>query len=320
MHKLKNPKVLIAVLLSLGLIGGGTFFVLNTNKQINTKDAKITELEGKLNAVSTTTTGYKLVGDVEGGKRIEETDFEQCVVTEESATTVITDLSKVLKGYYKVDLKKGSVLTQDVVNNVKIEDDQRLLDVITHSNPVGITEGAYVDIRISLPKGEDFIALAHKKVQEVNGGVLKLIVSEEDIHTYNSMLVDSLLYGGTQIYAVEYVEGGVQRPADTYYPMSTDVLSIAQKDPNLLNAIKSDMLNRRSKLDESLKGLSPKEEEEINKVLERGKQDLNGKMTEAEKVAEQRRLELEAQKKAEENAQNQASSDPADSFGTSAGV
>lgn len=320
MHKLKNPKVLIAVLLSLGLIGGGTFYVINNNKTIEGKDAKIAELEANIQAMGDIVSGYKLVADVSAGKKIEESDFEQCRVTVESADTIITDLSSVLKGYYRVDMTKGTVLTNDVVNNVKVTDDQRLLDIVTHSNPVGIEAGKYVDIRISLPRGEDFIALSHKKVQEVNGGVLKLIVSEEDIHTYNSMLVDSLLYGGTQIYAVEYVEGGVQKPADTYYPMSTDVLSIAQKDPNLLNAIKSDMLNRRSKLDSSLQGLSPTEEDEVNAILEKGKERLNDKMSEAEIVANKRKEELEAQKKAEEAANGGGAATPENSFGTSAGV
>ncbi len=320
MHKLKDPKVWLAVMLVLGL-GVGGFMVFKKNKEIENKDARIADLEASISAMGDTVNGYKLVADVEAGKKLNESDFEQCKVTVDSSDTVIKDLNSVLKYYYRVDLKKGSLLTDDVVNKVKVTDDQRLLDIITHNNPVGLSEGKYVDIRITLPHGEDFIALSHKKVESINAGVLKLIVSEEDIHTYNSMLVDSLMYPGTQIYAVEYVEGGVQKPADTYYPISTNVLGIAQKDPNLLNAIKSDMLNRRAKLDASLPQKTEQELEEISSVLEKGKERLSGKMTEAEAVAEKRRIELEAQKKAEENSGGGGEiTNPEDAFGTSAGV
>lgn len=138
--------------------------------------------------------------------------------------------------------------------------------------------------------------MAHKKVQSISGGVLKLVVTERDIHTYNSMLIDSLIYPGTTLYAIEYLEGGIQSGADTYYPLSSNVLAIAQKDPNLLDAIKSDIIHRREALET---GLESVDDEEITRTLERGREKHQESITEAEREF-QRRMEQLAEQQAQE--------------------
>jgi len=304
LSKLKDIRVILIIVLILSwVISGVGVYILNMtkDKQIQAKETELNNVKQTLNNIGELVTVYTVASDMKMGKKIEETDLVPIQVPSTMANNMVKDMTEVVGKHYKVDVKGGSPLTYDMVFEDELRDDMRLLDVVLHVVPVGLKVGSYVDVRISLPLGEDFIAMAHKKVYGVNGSVLKLAVSEEDIHAYNSMLVDSVLYPGTSIYAVEYVQAGAQKPADTYYPVSKNVLAVVQKDPNLISAIKSDILRRREALEKGLESAnsgSYLENESLDRVLETFKERLKDKYNEAERlhqIQQERQAEMDAQ-------------------------
>lgn len=300
MSKLKDIKVILIILLVISWIGaglGGYLFYTAKEKQLALKDAELAEMTGTLNQIGELVTAYAVSSDVVTGKKIDESDLLPIDVPISMVTNLTLDPAELIGKYFKTSLTSGTAISSDVVYTDEITDDQRLLDVVVHNIPVGLKEGSFVDVRITLPKGEDFIAMAHKKVHTISGGVLKLVVTEKDIHTYNSMLIDSLIYPGTTLYAIEYLEGGIQSGADTYYPLSSNVLAIAQKDPNLLDAIKSDIIHRRESLET---GLVSVDDEEVTRTLERGREKHQESITEAEREF-QRRMERMAEQQAEQD-------------------
>lgn len=309
LRKFRDMKFLLAFLLILTWLivaGFGYFYYAMNQKELAVKNTKIEELNTNLTQIGELITAYTVTAEVKAGQEIKDTDLTSIQVPVTMATNLVQDLGEIEGKYYRLDMTAGTALSKDAVFENELTDDTRLFDVVLHSTPVGLKVGTFVDVRISLPLGEDFIAIPHKKVHAINGGVIKLAVTEEDIHAYNSMLVDSLLYPGTQMYAVEYLEGGVQKKADAYYPMSKNILSIAQKDPNLLSAIKSDILKRRTALEKGLSALetdSPSDtpDESLDKVLERGRAEYQQNVADAQqehqiKAAQQ--AELDAQQAA----------------------
>lgn len=306
MRWLLDLRVILSIILVLVIITGaavGFLYYNNFNNKLQEKDLRIAELEYGLQQIGQLVPAFTVNSDVRMGKEIKETDLTPIEVPISMATNIIGTLEELKGKHYKVDLKAGTPITTDVVTEIEITDDVRLLDVVLHTVPVGIEPGDYVDIRIALPMGEDFIGMSHKRVYDVNGGVLKIAVNEEDIHAYNSMLVDSLLYPGTMIYALEYLEGGAQKAADTYYPISKSVLAIAEKDPNLISAIKADMLLRREAVETSLDSIKISASE-IERTLQRGRERLASSIDAASKEYERRMSRLaDEERRAERNRQ-----------------
>ena len=306
LRKLLDLRVILVIVLVITWGAGGLlgyFYYNSNNEKLALKDAEIGQLNTSLEQIGQLVPAYTVAMDVDMGKKIEETDLLPIQVPLSMATNLLQDPAEIIGKHYKLDVKQGTPLTQDIIYEEELTDDMRLFDVVLHNIPVGLQVGSFVDVRIMLPLGEDFISLPHKKVVAINGGVLKLAVKENDIHAYNSMLVDSLLYPGTQLYATEYIEGGAQAPADSYYPISKNILAVAQKDPNLMSAIKSDILHRREALEDGLSSIDTVKDEDLNYILERGRDNILANMTEANRDYTVRMEKLEEERRqAEANA------------------
>lgn len=309
MRYLKDLRVILAIVLVITLVGAGLgfYFVTSNNKKvIADKDSQIQNLSAQISNIELTVPVAILATDVVRGKIVEEADITYVEIPESAAALCMKDFSEIqpsVQGetiYYKSDLSAGTFLTNDCFYSEVLTSDLRYYDVVTHQNPIGLEADTYVDIRIQLPMGDDYVGLAHKRVIQLNSGVLKLILNEEEIHIYNSMLVDSILYPGTQIYAVEYVEGGIQDAAISYYPISSTVYSVAEGDPNLLSAIQQDIQLRRQSMEGKLAtsgmGLSEKDMEELNKVISKGRENVLKVMTASQKQVDKEKEEYAKQK------------------------
>lgn len=249
---------------------------------IESQNQQITNLEASLTDIGPLITGYVVTQDVRAGEQITEENLDSIVMevsvpeklnlglpesTENGDTTVIQNKSDLVDKYFKIGLKEGTVITVEDIVTEKIDNTWRYYDMILDETPIGITAGDYVDIRISFPFGEDFIAMSHKKVEEINSGILKLIVDEHDIMAYNSMLLDKALYSGVKVYAIKYVDGGAQTSAENFYPVQTNLSEISVLDPNILEEVKQEMVLKRQVLDNAIGGtVDTKTEKELAKI------------------------------------------------------
>lgn len=269
--------LVIALLCVLGLSS------INKYKAtIESQNQHITDLEASLTNIGPLIKGYVVTQDVRAGEQITEDNLDSVVMevsvpeklnlglpesTENGDTTIIQSKTDLIDKYFKIGLKEGTVITVEDIVTEKIDNTWRYYDMILDETPIGITAGDYVDIRISFPFGEDFIAMSHKKVEEINSGILKLIVDEHDIMAYNSMLLDKALYSGVKIYAIKYVDGGAQTSAENFYPVQTNLSEISVLDPNILEEIKQEMVLKRQVLDNAIGGtVDTKTEKELAKI------------------------------------------------------
>lgn len=299
-------KIILILFIVMIIAAGGVLGYLQIqkyNKLIESKDNEILQLKQTIAAIGDLATGYIVRADIKAGREVKESDLEPVDIPVSMAGSLVTNLKDIEDKYYKLDLSQGTALALDMLMYDELEDSMRIHDIVTDENPIGITEGKYVDIRISMPLGEDFVAMSHKRVYGINDGVLKLAVNEMDIHVYNSMMVDKILYPGTRIYAVEYAQPSAQRPAERYYPVTKNVLEIIQKDPNLSSELRSDAVARRDQLEASLKSAL---NADIAKILQKGKSEITKEILDSQKDLE-KRLEAEA-KAAEKAAKKQGNS------------
>ena len=296
-----KTKIIIAVVTAAVLVVSGVFgfLFIKTNYEIQIAEAQA-ELADYINiygALGEIYEGFTVYGDQPYGKMIVAEDLIAVDVPSINAQNVIIDINDLIGKYYRVNITEGTVLTTDVIMEFEQFPDERAYDVITTYNPIGLKANDFVDIRIMMPMGEDYIAIPHKRVEGVYGGVLRLIMNEFDIAVYNSLIVDSVLFQGAKIYATKYVEPGSQEAAQAFYPISRSVLDLAMDNPNIAKTINySESLAARAELELTMVALAGNEMAKA--LLESGKSAITSRIQAGESayqtwlaIEEQRRLE-----------------------------
>lgn len=243
------PYMIIGVLVvALGV----TMFAFRTKSkkqqaQIDSLNQEVEDLQNNMEEV------YVTSKDVKSGSTVELDSVTTTLLPSDSipenAVTAEEDLTDKI---YKIGLKAGSYITTDMISDYKIHKNMRELDVVMDEIPVGLEEGDYVDIRISFPLGQDYIAMSHKKVLSITGNTVKLIVIEHDFYRYESMKTDLATYQSTKIYAVKYVEAGLQPNGKVYYPPTLEIIKQSILDPNMNSKDFMTMINSRELLENQL--------------------------------------------------------------------
>lgn len=168
-----------------------------------------------------------------------------------------TDMGKVLL----LDIPQGTQILKSMVSEQLEAKGIREVecDVIGLNN--NLADGDYVDIRLALPNGEDYIVLAKKSIHDLKreestqqlDGVCYLWLTEEEILYLSASIVDAYLYQGAILYTTKYIEPSIQEASlVTYVPSLASIELIAQ-DENILTKAKSEVKeNLRKSLENRL--------------------------------------------------------------------
>lgn len=263
LKKLKDLRVILVFILIVSWIIAGVFFYMfktDVDSKLASKDSEIESLNASLAEIGELVPAYTVAADVPSGKEIEESDLVLIDVPLSMATNLIQDSEELVGKHFKLGMTAGSVITTDCVYEEVITADMRYYDLIVDVVPIGLQPGSFIDIRLKFGTGADYVGISHRQVVEINGNCIKLILTEEDIQAFSSMLVDMLVFSsdfqlredinkngkiddgeelevqaiGAYLYAVEYVEGGVQEKSVKTYAPSEVVQAIMSEDPNIL--------------------------------------------------------------------------------------
>lgn len=153
----------------------------------------------------------------------------------------------------------------------------------------------FIDIRICFPNGEDYIVVSKKKVIEIDKkqNTIWAWLSEKEIITASSAIVDAYLNKGTKLYVVKYIEPAVQKQAKPTYPVNQHVISVIAGDPNIVDKAGIELAAQvRKALDGRLKALSP---ESLSSVGAGVSQDLNSRKESAAQQNQQPASQLPQQ-------------------------
>ena len=227
---------LAAVIVTNGV--GGYFWWSSMQSQKKQLNDEIAVLNTTLTAIGDMVTVYTVASNVRAGDEVTESSLQTMSMPSSTVgDNYITDSSEVIGKYYKVSLSPLTPLTDDCFMEDELDDTVRDIDIVVDRWTVGLQEGDYIDLRITLPRGDDYVVLSHLRVRSMGQATLKVYLTEEQWHQYVGALVDYYLNSqfGASIYAVKYVEPGVQAPAICYYAVPESVENAMLLDPNIVD-------------------------------------------------------------------------------------
>ena len=267
------------------------------------RDTQIKNLESSLLNIGDIQTGYVVKKAVRAGEKITVEAIQEVDVPVKLGLNIATGKKELIDSYFRISLAEGTVITREDVIKQKMDNTYRYFDLVIDESPIGVKAGEYLDIRITFSFGEDFIAISHKKVEEINSGIMKVVLNESEIYAYQSMLIDKAMYPGTKIYAVKYFDGGAQPTAEVYYPLNTNLAELSALNPNLLELVKQEMIAKRTQIDNLMGGgVKTKDEKELEKItglIQDTRELINKSILQSQKALDKR---LETEKKAAQQA------------------
>lgn len=170
-------------------------------------------------------------GDIVPSNYAAETDF----TVEEKMTEDGKQVS-VEQVIAKIDIGKGSVLSRDMINKntENTTADLRTQEYNMIALPTTLAEGDYIDIRLTLPNGQDYLVVSKKKVMAADADTISINLNEDETLTMSNAIVEAYIMTGSKLYAATYVEPGIQKTALPTYPVSAEVASLMEADPNIV--------------------------------------------------------------------------------------
>lgn len=249
--KARNSFLLgVVITLIICLLIGILFYVL-----VIRKDQTKQEEEGVLTYV------YRLKTNVESGEEIDSTKVESVLVTSKvipegafASKTKNTDskgketwVDRVFPMGYKskIDLKAGTILNADLLYQEEdITNDLRYIEYNMLVLPTTIAQGDYIDIRLTLPNGQDLIVISKKEIKSILGYTIGLELSEGEILMMESAIVEAYTMTASKLYAIQYVEPGRQEAAVKTYTPTEAVQGLIERNANIVTEAKKGLMEK----------------------------------------------------------------------------
>lgn len=142
----------------------------------------------------------------------------------------------------KVTMKKNTLITTELLSKSDnmVQDDVRKQEYNMIVLPMDLVTGDYIDIRLMLPSGQDYIVVSKKEVEipNINGvdseDTIWINLTEDEILHMSCAIIDAYQIKGAKLYATKYTEAGMQEAATPTYPANASTLAQLQSDPNIL--------------------------------------------------------------------------------------
>ena len=212
------------------------------------------DLEATQEEIPEDTLVYVATEDIKSGDKITADYFmPKTVKTDADLSIYLTpdffeydEEGKPIEYMAKADIPYDSmVLTSMLVKDgEEVRDDERIVEYNMIALPTQLKNGDYIDIRFMLPTSEDYIVLAKKYVEQTTTTSIWIKVTEEEILTLNSAIVDAYTTNGTKLYATMYTDPGIQEAIEPTYPVNDDILNLMNSDPNILDKAKDELVKR----------------------------------------------------------------------------
>lgn len=291
-----------------GLLGGGIVLLLGSGvgsvlyqnaqeRELELKSEYKLKLKHLEKIASRSETVYTLVRDVKQGELITEDMLQEAYVpaTAASSDRFITISSFVSQGqvYARADLTANTILTKALIYEDEfITQDMREGEYSFIELPSKLKVDDYIDVRIQFPTGDDYVLFSKKKVTDLLGLTVWFNVSEGEILTMSSAIVDAYVEGA-KIYALPYVDEHMQDGSQITYPVKENVKELIQSSPNIVNIAKLNLEQQnRARLEMYMQQLDPTQREQLKSGLENTKNQVN--QDNAQRTADERIKELNA--------------------------
>ena len=301
MRKLNVVFIILAVFLLIANVAQFIFWQKSTKTTVEKYTADIANLQLQLQSFGNRVTVYTVAAPVKAGDKITE-DMLVPMDTYETMVSpqFINTTTDVIDRYFKIAVNPGTPLLNNMIMDEELDPTARDRDVMFDRMTVGLQEGDYIDIRITLPYGDDYIVLSHKRVYGISESTIKLYLTEYEWNVYQGALVDYFLNVeyGCSLYADRYIEPGLQEEAVPFYAVPSNIAALLQKNPNIVDKKEAASLNEWRHQMEELLVLFRTDEDTVEADADRLKagRDKMNTSVEDDRIAEKEaREELEEQ-------------------------
>ncbi len=251
MQRKARNSFLLGMLLMLIITGAIIAFLI---VQLTNMKKEEKELEASYVTV------YTLNKDVDSGDEVTEADFTMTQVTNATAPTdylTPSDLGSSMIA--KISMTKGTVLSKEMiyVDETVTGNDVRKEEYNMFILPSDLVTGDYIDVRLLLPSGTNYIVVSKKRVEiPVISGIdstdtISIELSEDEIDMISNAIVDAFKINGAKLYVNKYTEPGIQEASIPTYPVNYEVLELINGNPNLLEEARTALWNRYNATDSS---------------------------------------------------------------------
>ena len=230
----------ITLLIAAIIVG---FLLFQINK-LNDEKAALEESQTVATKMVYVATDTIPEGEIAYGTSDESGDSIQLIAQQMAVTTIPDDkllTSDMLETYdeatgettvnvmrARFEIAAGTVITADMLEDAGVDDSERLMEYNMISLPSQLLEGTYIDIRLLLPNGEDFVVVSKKYVEQVSYTTVWLNMSEYEIETLSNAIIESYIIDGAKLYATTYSAPASQVASDCTYVPNSNVRTILE--------------------------------------------------------------------------------------------
>ncbi len=157
----------------------------------------------------------------------------------------------------KVSMKKNTLITTDLLGkgDSTMQKDVRKQEYNMLVLPMDLATGDYIDVRLMLPSGQDYIVVAKKEVEipvvgsKDSSDTIWMNLSEDEILHMSCAIIEAYKISGAKLYVTKYTEAGIQEAAIPTYPINEATSKLLKSDPNILEKAMNEINSRYSEKD-----------------------------------------------------------------------
>lgn len=139
----------------------------------------------------------------------------------------------------KIDLGAGTILTTGMLNqtNETTTADLREQEYNMITLPTQLYAGDFIDIRLQLPSGGDYIVISKKQVLKADASTVWLQMKEDEILTMSNAIIEYYVMAGSKLYATKYTDPGLQVASTPTYCPNSEVYNLLKNNVNITTQI-----------------------------------------------------------------------------------
>lgn len=237
---------------------------------------------------------YVLNTDIKSGESIKIENLKKVKIANDvipTGTIAISEIEDTTVA--KIDLNKGTVLVSNMLTESenKTANDTRIQEYNMIILPSQINTNEYVDIRLRLPSGLDYIVVSKKKIEipQIMGidsnSTICVKLNESEIQTMSNAIVEAYIMEGSILYVSKYVEPGLQKTSIPTYVPSLQVQEAIRQNNNITVDARNALITRYNSSENTRNNIN----QALNSYTEKAKQNVEESVKEEVNNAKQER-------------------------------
>lgn len=195
---------------------------------------------------------YVATQDIRSGEKVSFDKLKQVAVSNSVIPANVLSVELTDNTIAKIALNAGTILTNDMIqeSDAKTTNDLRKQEYNMVILPSQIQDGDYVDIRLRLSNGVDYIVASKKEVTipEIGGvpsaSTIIVNMNETETMVMSNAIIEAYIDRGALLYVTTYVEPGMQGTVIPTYVPSGAVQNAINSNPNIEQEAKNALFAR----------------------------------------------------------------------------